>query len=197
MSGVEATRLLKAQADPAAPVPVLAVTANPSGAARELALAAGMDAYLVKPLMPALLRAELLRLLQPQAVPQDSTLPLLDGRRIAELRELGLLQELSSACLDEIGQRCERVQACTAAGDTPGAQQALHSLLGITGEAGALALHELTQGFYGTLLQGRWPAVADWCAQLETLAQRTQDAIREQAEAGWPAASAVQQTARL
>lgn len=191
MSGGEATRLIKARGGSAAPIPVLAVTANPSGAAREAALAAGMDAYLVKPLMPALLRSELLRLLEPQvqAAASESALPLLDVRRIGELRELGLLQELASACVEEIGQRCARVQACAASGDAAGAQQALHSLLGVTGEAGALALYELTQRFYGTLLQGRWPAAPDWSNQLEALAQRTQRAIQEQADAGWPAAA--------
>lgn len=186
MSGIEAARQLRAKDWPSALIPLLAVTANPSSSAREAALAAGMDAYLVKPLLPALLRSELLRVLQTQQDAPESTLPLLEGRRLAELRELGLLHELASACVEEIGHHCVWVKNCAQACDAAGAQQALHSLLGVSGEAGALALYELTQGFYATLLQGRWPASADWPAQLEAVAQQTQRAIREQAAAGWP-----------
>ena len=186
MSGIEAARQLRAKDGPSARIPLLAVTANPSSSAREAALAAGMDAYLVKPLLPALLRSELLRVLQTQPAAPESTLPLLEGRRLAELRELGLLHELASACVEEIAHHCVWVKNCAQACDAAGAQQALHSLLGVSGEAGALALYELTQGFYATLLQGRWPASADWPAQLEAVAQQTQRAIREQAAAGWP-----------
>jgi two-component system, CAI-1 autoinducer sensor kinase/phosphatase CqsS len=142
--------------------------------------------------MPALLRSELLRLLHaPKVEPETETaLPLLDGHRLAELRGLGLLHELASVCVEEIGHHCQWVKACSTAADLAGAQQALHSLLGVSGEAGALALYDLAQGFHAALLQGQWPAAPEWPARLEAIALRTQRAIREQAAAGWPAGDA-------
>lgn len=63
LSGVEATRALRARPAPVSTIPVLGVSANDLPTSREKALAAGMDGYLTKPLQPELLRAELARLL--------------------------------------------------------------------------------------------------------------------------------------
>jgi CheY-like chemotaxis protein len=67
MSGLEATRVLRTLPGPIALTPVVLVTADPTDFARSRAFAAGVDAFLVKPLEPELLQAELVRLLAPRA----------------------------------------------------------------------------------------------------------------------------------
>jgi signal transduction histidine kinase/CheY-like chemotaxis protein len=64
MSGLEATRILRTLPGSIARTPVLLVTADPTQLARDAALAAGVDAFLVKPLEPDLLCAELTELLR-------------------------------------------------------------------------------------------------------------------------------------
>ncbi|MEJ8837371.1 hybrid sensor histidine kinase/response regulator [Ramlibacter sp. AN1133] len=64
LSGMDATRALRARPGPASTIPVLGVSANDLPASRDSALAAGMDGYLTKPLQPELLRAELERVLR-------------------------------------------------------------------------------------------------------------------------------------
>jgi CheY-like chemotaxis protein len=63
MSGIDATRALRALHGPAARIPVMILTADPTPSARQKALAAGADAFLVKPLESELLREELCRLI--------------------------------------------------------------------------------------------------------------------------------------
>jgi signal transduction histidine kinase/CheY-like chemotaxis protein len=65
MNGVDATRALRALPGPAARIPVVLVTADPTLSARQAALVAGVDGFLVKPLEPDALRAELTGLLAP------------------------------------------------------------------------------------------------------------------------------------
>jgi signal transduction histidine kinase/CheY-like chemotaxis protein len=67
LSGLDATRALRALDGPAARIPVLLVTADPTVSARLKAFAAGIDAFLEKPLEPELLLTELARVLAPRA----------------------------------------------------------------------------------------------------------------------------------
>jgi signal transduction histidine kinase/CheY-like chemotaxis protein len=64
LSGVDATRALRERPAPLNAIPVLGLSANDLPASREKALAAGMDAYLTKPLQPELLQSELGRVLR-------------------------------------------------------------------------------------------------------------------------------------
>jgi CheY-like chemotaxis protein len=65
MSGLEATTLLRAHADPVrAGIPILALTANAFRADHEKYLAVGMNDCLAKPFDEAILYAKLLRLLR-------------------------------------------------------------------------------------------------------------------------------------
>jgi signal transduction histidine kinase/CheY-like chemotaxis protein len=67
MSGIEATLALRALPGPTARTPVILVTADPTGRARQSAFDVGVDAFIVKPLESHLLQAELVRLLGPHA----------------------------------------------------------------------------------------------------------------------------------
>jgi two-component system cell cycle response regulator DivK len=63
LNGWEATRRLKTQEQTQA-IPVIALTAHVVGHAREVALAAGCDAFLTKPIFPDDLLREVARLLK-------------------------------------------------------------------------------------------------------------------------------------
>ena len=56
---------------------------------------------------------------------------------------------------------------------------ALHSLLGMSGEAGAQALYQAVRRVYVPLLEhGEWPAAEGWMAHLQLLATQTEQALK-------------------
>jgi CheY-like chemotaxis protein len=65
LNGWEATRRLKTQ-EATRGIPVIALTAHVVGHAREVAIAAGCDAFLTKPCFPDDLLREIARLLRPR-----------------------------------------------------------------------------------------------------------------------------------
>ena len=95
MDGLEATRRLKARFDKAAPR-VIAMTASALFGDREKCLAAGMDAYISKPVELQHIRAALTAIAmvpqasaaEPGAGMDDGEIPVIDPRRIAQLLEL-------------------------------------------------------------------------------------------------------------
>jgi signal transduction histidine kinase/ActR/RegA family two-component response regulator len=75
MSGLEATRILRTLPGPVARTPVLLATADPTPRARDAAIEAGVDAFLVKPLEAGLLCSELMELLHgPASRPAPTSL---------------------------------------------------------------------------------------------------------------------------
>jgi HPt (histidine-containing phosphotransfer) domain-containing protein len=73
----------------------------------------------------------------------------------------------------------ETLRQAVDSGDVQGSVDALHSLLGMSGEAGALALYQQVRRLYVPLLeQGEWPAGSSWLPQLQALARRTEEALR-------------------
>ena len=95
MDGLEATRRLKARFGAATAPRVIAMTASAMLGDREKCLAAGMDAYVSKPVELDQVRAVLIEVskgrgTQPSAAGEDAddAIPLVDQRRIAQLLEL-------------------------------------------------------------------------------------------------------------
>jgi len=64
MGGVEATRLIRSGQDPAADLPIIALTANADPRDAAAYLAAGMDAVVEKPIKPATLMSAMLKAVQ-------------------------------------------------------------------------------------------------------------------------------------
>jgi CheY-like chemotaxis protein len=65
MDGLEATRRIRAQTGPAARAPIIALTANVLDHQRQTYLNSGMDGVVGKPIAPAALLSEILRLAAP------------------------------------------------------------------------------------------------------------------------------------
>jgi HPt (histidine-containing phosphotransfer) domain-containing protein len=72
-----------------------------------------------------------------------------------------------------------KLRAAVEGGDVQGSVDALHSLLGMSGEAGAQALYQYVRKLYVPLLEeGQWPTGTGWLPQLQSLASRTEAALR-------------------
>jgi HPt (histidine-containing phosphotransfer) domain-containing protein len=150
-----------------------------------------MDGFLVKPVeaeqllgaLEPLLRgtaAGLLPAAAPEPVVEEG--PLLNVGRLESYQRLGLLQELLEDYLPELRRLVGVLEETMAANDRIQAQEVLHSLLGMSGEAGALALYQRVRRVYIPVLEeGRWPA-PEWLAQVRSLADRTDQALREYGE---------------
>ena len=67
MDGLEATRRIRAMAEPVRSTPILAMTANAMSHQAESYLAAGMNGIVAKPLSPAALVAQIVAVLAPSA----------------------------------------------------------------------------------------------------------------------------------
>jgi PAS domain S-box-containing protein len=87
MDGLEATRRLRARFPEGSPR-VIAMTANAMPGDREKCLAAGMDAYISKPVELDDIRAVLLRVAAPPGAEEQESTDVIDRRRIDQLIEL-------------------------------------------------------------------------------------------------------------
>ena len=157
------------------------------------ATAAGMNGFLVKPVDAPLLYETLAKLVaggaapQPQvdhageAAPARAGEPdgLLNVQRLESYRRLGMLDELLNDYVPEMARLVGRLRDAVEEADVEGSIDALHSLLGMSGEAGAQALYQQVRKLYVPLLEeGQWPSGAVWLPQLQELAVRTEAALK-------------------
>jgi len=211
MDGLDATRAIRGGPSLYASVPIIALTAHSDAVSVQSAADAGMDDFITKPVDAAVLIDKLHalglrsatatatataaagdgerpvppvrptipnRLAAPAAVPRQV---LLDLNRLEDYRRMGMLDELLDDYLPEISRLVDRLDEATRRGDLDASRDALHSLLGLTGEAGAQALYQLARSFYVPMVeQHAWPAVADWIGQIRGLSERTAEALHAQ-----------------
>lgn len=194
LGGLDTSRAIRASHESWSTLPIIALTAHSDSPAVQGARDAGMNGFLVKPVEAAQLYevvAELTAaprgpvapspLAQPTvpAIPQDDE-ALLNLARLESYQRLGLLEELLADYLPEIARLMGALEQAVAAQDLPRAQDTLHSLLGMSGEAGALALYQWVRGVYVPVLEeGRWPPAHEWLPKAQALAVRTEQALRE------------------
>lgn len=192
LDGLEAARRIRASGQPWDKVPVVALTAHSDAAAIGAARLAGMDGFLIKPVEVTMLYDALVALLagtrpvpRPESLPApvaatDAEGPLLNETRLESYRRLGLLDELLADYLPEIARLVDVLAQAVQAQEPEQARDALHSLLGMSGEAGALALYQRVRGIYVPVLeQRRWPEGDGWVTELRQLAARTEQALRD------------------
>lgn len=191
LDGLEAARAIRASTESWAQVPVVALTAHSDLPAMDAARAAGMNGFLVKPVESRQLFETLAVVMaagptaelpasRPAPQPVLEEAPLLNEARLESYRRLGLLDELVSDYLPEITRLVAALGEAVRAADLPKAQEVLHSLLGMSGEAGALALYQHVRRIYVPVLEERrWPADPAWLEEVRQLAARTEQALRD------------------
>ncbi|MFM6850566.1 MAG: response regulator, partial [Terrabacter sp.] len=166
MDGYEATRQIRTQEPPGQRLPVIAMTASAIAGERERCLQAGMDDFLTKPIDVALLASTLqrwtggARSTRPQTAgpsePRASTPrpappsapPVLDDRRLAELRDLepgdpSLLLRFIGRFGDGARQRVADLRAAHTEGDAENQGRIAHGLKGSASNLGASALADV------------------------------------------------------
>lgn len=192
LDGVAAARAIRASGEPWATVPVVAVAARSDESAEAALAAAGIDCLLLKPVETTLLYETLTRFMAGgaargqrarPAVPAAATTPPSDGllnlSRLESYRRLGMLDELVNDYLPEMARLLVTLQESARDADVQASLAALHSLLGMSGEAGAQGLYQHVRKLYVPLLEhGQWPASPDWLPHLKQLAARTDQALR-------------------
>jgi hypothetical protein len=108
----------------------------------------------------------------------EGTEALLDVDRLESYRRMGMLEELLQDYLPEIARLVDRLEAAAARRDLQEGLDALHSLLGMSGEAGALALYRAARRIYVPMLENRdWPAQQGWVEQVRGLATQAAQAL--------------------
>ncbi|MBC5786266.1 response regulator [Ramlibacter sp. USB13] len=190
MDGLETARAIRSAREPWSGVPIVAMTARSDEPAVAAATAAGMNGFLVKPVDAMVLYDTLGRLMsggsavaQPAPVAQAAGTQgeqgLLNLQRLESYRRLGMLEELLNDYLPEMERLVVTLREAVEGADVQGSIAALHSLLGMSGEAGAQALYQHVRKLYVPLLeQGEWPTGHQWLPQLQALARRTEEALR-------------------
>lgn len=202
MSGLETAQAIRAGRAPWRDTPIVALTAHSDEQTVVAARAAGMNDFLTKPVDPATLYAKLGRLVggTPGPAPMQPAVAdgaagqtdLLNRERLESFRRIGILDELLSDYLPEIARLVAAVERAAAAGSLEDTLDALHSLLGMSGEAGTQALHRLVRGFYVAMIEARaWPDDPQWLAQIKSAAACAETALRAYGAKPSAAAAAV------
>jgi len=193
MDGLEATRAIRASAMPCSRVPIVALTAHSDQATVQAAQAAGMNGYLTKPVEAGALYRTLgdfftdatpatPSVLADRSHPTEHEGRLLDPSRLESYRRIGMLEELLDDYVPEIARLVERLEQGVARQDLAQSLDALHSLLGMSGEAGASALYRLVRAIYVPMVEERsWPAQPGWLEQISATTHQTQAALRSYA----------------
>jgi two-component system, CAI-1 autoinducer sensor kinase/phosphatase CqsS len=172
----------------------VALTARSDEPAVAAATAAGMNGFLVKPVDALVLYDTLARLTsggigmtagpeparaQQEAASDPAQDGLLNLQRLESYKRLGMLDELLNDYVPEMARLVDTLRQAVDNTDVQGSIDALHSLLGMSGEAGAQTLYQQVRKLYVPLLeQGEWPAGTTWLPQLQELALRTGEALK-------------------
>ena len=132
--GFETTAAIRQEETPAGVrVPIVAMTAHARRGDRERCLAAGMDAYLAKPLRPRDLFETVERLGAPAALPRATggAQPLDEGALMAQVQgDPKLAAEIITLFRADAPKMLARIRKAIAAGDAPALARAAHALKG-------------------------------------------------------------------
>jgi CheY-like chemotaxis protein/HPt (histidine-containing phosphotransfer) domain-containing protein len=171
-------------------VPILALTAHSDDQTLRAAQATGMSAFLTKSVDAAVLYKSLAELVaatpatQPilrrtpgSVVPDVDTL--LNPSRLEGYSRIGMLDELLGEYVPEISALVGKLQRHAERHDLQACLDVLHSLLGMSGEAGAPALYQAVRRIYVPMIETKeWPAQPDWAMRIAALAAETVQALR-------------------
>ncbi len=197
MSGLDAAGAIRGSGASWRQIPIIALTAHSDPKTVQAARAAGMNDFITKPVEAGELYSKLHRVvargadrggigvLPAQSEPAGAEHgTVLNVQRLESYRRIGMLEELLNDYVPEIARLVSRLEHSFAERDLQVGLDALHSLLGMSGEAGALALHRLVRSVYGPMTDsGAWPADDAWLARIRTAATDAQQALQAYAPA--------------
>lgn len=137
MDGTAATRAIRALAGQAANLPIIGITAQGVAAEREMLKTAGMNLCLAKPISVAMLSAALHELLPAEAMLEG---PVFDSaiNALPVARRPALIDQIAR----DLSALSAALAAATVANDPETVRRARHSLDGIAGNFGTVALAE-------------------------------------------------------
>lgn len=198
LNGLETTRAIRAHSSVYRQIPIIALTGNSSEASIQAAYAAGVDDFLTKPVETALLCEKLSRqfslkqneenealptLRQITATAQtpiaEINAPLLNGARLEEMRSIDMLESCVPYYLAQTDILLNRLNQSVVKQDFELAHQTLHTFLGISGDIGASALHQLIRRIYPPVENGHWPSEENWLKEITALSEKTNAALRK------------------
>jgi CheY-like chemotaxis protein/signal transduction histidine kinase len=190
MDGLQTARALRALGGACAHVPIVALTAHSDEPTVRAAQAAGMTDFIAKPVEAPVLYEKLGRFIA-GAAPAASLTPalsavadgaadlLLNMDRLESYRRIGMLGELLDDYLPGIAGLVGKLQRQFAQQDLKACTDTMHSLLGMSGEAGAQALYQAVRRVYVPMVETQtWPAQAGWMQQIAALAVDTEKALK-------------------
>lgn len=189
MSGLETAQAIRSSETAWRDIPIIALTAHSDEETMRAAADAGMNDFISKPVAAAVLYAKLHQLIggtpAPAAAPSQHEVPadhqgtLLNLERLESYRKVGMLDELLDDYVPEIARLVQKLERSVARRDLQETLDTLHSLLGMSGDAGALALYQLVRSVYVPMLQARaWPSPGGWMGQVAAVAGQTETALR-------------------
>jgi PAS domain S-box-containing protein len=145
LDGLEATRRLRQRYGAGALPRIIAMTANAMPGDREKCLAAGMDAYLAKPVELTAIRTVLTSVAPP---PDSASAPeVIDRRRIGQLRELEdennptLVADIAALFVRDAPEHLKNIARALAQQDAPLLEACAHRFLSGIDNLGAQRMH--------------------------------------------------------
>ena len=189
MDGYDATRAIRGLEGEASKTPIIAMTAAAMKEDEEKALAAGMDAYVAKPVKQDVLAAVLQRWIrhgnavdapaEAETEPEDGVL---DDATIGRLRELdddvGGMAELAELFITDAQKNIETLRRAVAGGDAETARGAAHSLKGSAGNFGAHKLSQMCGIVEQGAAKGELSAVSEHLEGIQAEFDRVTEALR-------------------
>jgi PAS domain S-box-containing protein len=173
LDGLEATRQLRNAALPERRrLPIIALTANAMKGDRDLCIAAGMDAYLSKPLDPVALRRTVLELGRRSNDHFDRAALL---TRVGGDLELAFL--VAKTYVESHDRLSAQLQAAIAAGDLPAITRATRGLRGALGTVAAGAALNLAHQLEDAALASATTTCAALAVQLEAAVRHLADEL--------------------
>ncbi|HUI63364.1 MAG TPA: ATP-binding protein [Bacteroidota bacterium] len=183
MDGFEATAELRKAENGGRRTPIVAMTANAMQGEREKCMASGMDDYISKPIMIADVEAALRSWARrqsedpvdpaPSAPAPNASGARLDHKRLAYLKDLssrrdpGMFHDLLQGFFFDAPVRISRMRESAVHGDWNGLFQSAHSLKGLSGNLGVLAMTEICEELQRRSQSGPIPDAEELITRLE------------------------------